>query len=129
MGMDLCGIENDDAYFRSNGFEWRQLLGLCVLAGYIPPDRWDYNFELGFKTQEECDVLSDILESYLMDHCESSMPTANIPELDWCFENLLPGSIWIEGLMAEDKSKYSITRGYALEFVDFLRKCGGFVID
>ena len=129
MGMDLCGIKNEDACFRVNFVAWPQLLDLCMLAGYITPKSWKYNFVLGLRTQEECDVLADMLERYLMDHDVSSMTTPQLPKIYNVTVSALAEQFGAGIVMPRSVSEYTISHDYALQFVAFLRKCGGFSID
>jgi hypothetical protein len=109
--------DNPGVYFRANVWSWRPILDRIYQANdrfnlQIDKETLDLmgsNDGAGLDTQEDCNALADALETVLSSEGDI---------LTW-------SSGWEE---ADTKNWYKTHKTHALEFVTFLRSCGGFSV-
>lgn len=63
-----------------------------------------------------------------MDHEDSSMPTPHLPKIYIATARVIAEEYGADIVLPRSASEYTISHDYALQFVAFLRKCGGFTI-
>jgi len=133
MGMDIYGIDpvsKEGEYFRSNVWGWRPVHMICELMNRthnlkVDMSKWGFNDGHGLKTQEDCDRLAEALDDFIKnDLGPGGTFQINVPE-----GRRMPEALIMKALGYKDKEKYSIQKEHLLEFVRFLRSCGGFEID
>lgn len=120
--MDLHGKSGN--YFRANVWSWRPIHALVEelnndLFLLLDLTNWDSNDGAGLNSQEECDKLADAIE----DHVKAGrkkyvLETGCSLRVDDDGRFLEPGAIG-------GKSPYFTSASHILEFVKFLRECGG----
>ena len=107
--------ENPGVYFRANCWSWRPILDRIYQANdeydlCINEDTLVYmgeNSGAGLDSQEDCDLLAEALENVL--EREDGVITWDCGDPDFA-------------------DAYKATKEHALEFVGFLRECGGFQV-
>ena len=109
--------ENPGVYFRANCWSWRPILDriyqadreydLCIDKKTL--ERMGENSGAGLDNQADCDWLAAALENIL--EREDDIITWNCGDPQ-----------------ADREGWYRAHKKHALEFVDFLRKCGGFEV-
>lgn len=147
MGMDVCGIKNQAAYFRSSAWSWHPLWELCcelapeltasVKRGHTNDgdglDEAD-SLALSRKLGEAIRDLraSDIIERELLKRCKMT-------DVDCLFCNMTGYRFWPDGRRTcngchglgrrrPDDTHYNTSIREVLEFAAFLEICGGFKI-
>lgn len=147
--------ENPGYYFRSNWWGWRPIVAMVETASIvhdvkINTQKWHYNDGEGPETQEECDVIADLLEHMIN---TSDSPLKENDDVlyacmgSWCTseggflteneENQLNeqypiGTILTSSIISSDgrivQPSHSVSYSLIKEFIHFLRNCGGFQI-
>lgn len=116
MGMDIFG--NNDTYFRANIWQWRAICHVMERTGFEVPFGWSVNDGEGFTSRAECDELAERLTTFL-DSCVDVlfvMPSDLQVDINGKFvEPGTPGA----------RSPYVVSREHLVEFIEFLRNCGG----
>lgn len=107
MGMDVYGESGN--YFRASVWSWRPIVAAMADAGFKVPEDWHFNDGAGLRSQEECDELADLMETYLKEHQDRE------------FEMEPPQ----EALDIFGRNPYSVGRDHLEEWIRFLRECGG----
>ena len=114
MGMDVYGA-NEGTYFRANCWSWRPIVeaiwaadqGELLSEGLL--QAMGFNDGAGLRNEVACHELADKLEDWTNENVEDTYS----PDI---FKN-------------EDGSNYyGTSKGDLLEFVGFLRECGGFEV-
>ena len=139
MGMDVSGRNpksKDGEYFRACVWSWRPIHGLMILAnergsGKLVTartlDGMGYNDGHGLRAQRECDAMADALERLLV----LSFPPKAGMAVDARTGHFIKEDSARKRLAKGDKavvSPYRVHESHALEFVGFLRACGGFQV-
>lgn len=138
MGMDVYGLKpssEDGHYFRASIWSWPYITSAMVMAGYDVPKSWSYNDGDGLENREECIVLAELLwQTYFVDleplptdveHNEThDMAKKVIQEL------VAAGLEVEEGVASDVEVQATLLRraNHLVEWVRFLRACGGFQI-
>ena len=107
--------ENPGVYFRANCWSWRPILDRIYQADHEYAlginkdtlDRMGENSGAGLDNQEDCDRLAKALENVLEQEGDIITWDCGDPEF---------------------ADAYKTYKEHALEFVDFLRECGGFEV-
>lgn len=127
MGMDVHGKSGN--YFHANVWSWRPIHMLCVEVNAeqnlgLNFKGWEYNDGAGLHNQEDCDKLATALENHVKaGRKEYVLETGCSLRVDDKGRLLSPGQ-------SGGKSPYYTDADHILEFVQFLRECGGsFEID
>lgn len=127
MGMDVNGRSGN--YFRANVWSWRPIHQLCAelnerhnlgldLAG------WGFNNGAGLRNQKDCDKLADAIEA------EVTKPDAPKEYSVNCGMWVNANGTFADGPGTGTRSAHHTDLEHILEFVKFLRECGGsFEID
>ena len=154
--MDEFEEANPGYYFRSNWWGWRPIQMLCEVAAEkhdldIDFKYWGSNDGKGLDNQTQCDELADALEDILQadggfehehdtlymnlgswtDQSGTFIPEEIRRKLD---EELPLGKVTFTGIMLADTGTtvYSPSHGcdkrHVMNFIKFLRDCGGFTI-
>jgi hypothetical protein len=153
--MDIFHSVNPGVYFRSNWWGWRPIHAIADMAIHateLPFDTstWGENSGGGLKTQEDCDLLADAIEAFMILNnanmhdeddrfylCLGAWSTATgsfigpnrTEKLD---QDYPIGTVLYNGVVANDGtlafSAHSAPLYHVTNFVTFLRKCGGFEI-
>jgi hypothetical protein len=153
--MDIFYSNNPGVYFRSNWWGWRPIHAIADMAiklMELPLDThlWGENSGGGLKNQEECDMLADAIEAFMMLNnanmhdeedrfylCLGGWGTADGsfigPNRTEKLNQDYPiGTVLYNGVVAEDGTlvfpSHSAPLYHITNFVTFLRKCGGFEI-
>ncbi len=138
MGMDVNGIEpatKAGRYFRASIWMWRPILErMRLLCGDLLSEdlltAMAYNDGDGPKSQETCDKIAERLEAWLAEDSRDEIFLEDDPSTL---------RVTLEGRFLSDKeikaepglptrSPYSVSRAELLEFIEFLRSCGGFCV-
>lgn len=125
MGMDVYGKNASDEtgdYFRSNIWGWPPILSIAMTANEthglgFDMSAWSFNDGAGLDTQEDCTRLADAMESLL------TMEDETIETKPHDAANALCKALGMQAPTSAATSKE-----HAVEFVNFLRHCGGFNI-
>lgn len=151
MGMDVCGVDNPDAYFRNNVWWWRPLADYCC---DIAPDvtshchYWQSNDGDGLNAGDAI-ALADRLEVELVAGRTEAYAAIRQAELDRIPDEpcticggtglraapptVGPGDEPCNGCDSKGKRRpfdtyYPFSADNVRKFVEFLRVCGGFEI-
>jgi len=120
MGMDVFGTNGN--YFRANIWQWRAICYAMDLSGFDVPDGWHINDGEGLQTQEECDILVEGLEHFLISWDADRLTyESRVTRVDDEGHFVDPGT-------PNSHSPYWVDRVQLEEFIDFLKACGGFAI-
>lgn len=117
MGFDLYGKSGN--YFRANVWSWRPIHNLCEEVNEennlgLSFDGWEYNDGRGLDNQEACNKLADALEQHTKEREKYVLETGSPLRVD------------SRGMLCDKgKSPYYTDKEHILEFVKFLRECGG----
>lgn len=99
--------------------DWPLLMDICREAGFDVPRSWYFNDWDGPETQAECDKLASLLEAFL----------AQDPDFDrWTQPADCDLLTLVDGIKVRRAQKGGISREDVPDFIDFLRRCGGFQI-
>ena len=138
MGMDVYGVAPASAtgvYYRASIWEWRPIWERMVLLCSDLLDEelliaMSLNGGAGPQNQETCDKIAERLELWLaedpgekffLEHVSTTLKVT--PEGRFVSEEELAAN---PGLVT--KSPYSVSREEVIEFIGFLRSCGGFSV-
>lgn len=124
MGMDVYGkrpTKKEGKYFRANVWSWRPIHQLCEIVLKKEFPGWAFNDGEGLGSQKECTALADGLEKYLKQFPHDEIVIESDIRVDDDGNFLKRGS-------AEGVSAYCADREHVMEFITFLRSCGGFEI-
>ena len=116
-GFDVYG-NNKAYYFRTNVWQWRPLMELIEQSNDVYNlnienlDKWYFNDGYGLETQEECDKLANALEQLI-----KGQPYNRVIRMKGLPSQYAHAQKW-----------YGIDVYKVIEFIKFLRKCGGFKI-
>jgi len=150
--MDNWEDDNPGYYFRANLWSWRPIHFLIDSVITMKELDWDttsfaHNSGGGFRTQEECNIIADGLEDYINQMLEEEKETLYVNMGMWVtFEGAfnVPDEIQDElnrsirnpfmtrPLVASNGEivmpAHSTNVDHLVQFVNFLRHCGGFEI-
>ena len=154
MGMDICG-KNEPAYFRANLWGWRPIHAISAMAidKYelgLSTDSWGYNDGYGLETQEDCDKLATAIMRMITESDElfdADDDTIYLCLGMWCtnegtfiseqetedLNDEHPSGTIIKSPIVTSKGtlaypSHSTSLSRIIEWVAFLRECGGFQI-
>jgi hypothetical protein len=130
MGMSLTGTEG--GAFDASVWSWRPIHSLCehvnrLFSLGLTIDGWEYNDGNGLKTQGECDRLAMGIQEFIDNDWPKGKQVMTI-ECSGGPEIALMQQLSGQGMEVKTPAVYSIKLPHLLEFVDFLKKCGGFKI-
>ena len=157
MGMDVYGLSpkgGDDQspgrYFRANVWGWRPIHILINIINDkenlgIDTSRFGYNEGDGIKDQATCDILADHLEKLIFFHpylkddddrmyiaLDSWMDeSGELIDADELQNPPERGTIMFTGIVSGGRliyPSYSVSKRLIVNFIEFLRNCGGFEI-
>ncbi len=108
-------VENPGVYFRANCWSWRPILDRIYQADREYAlgidektlELMGFNDGAGLDNQEDCNRLAEALENILEQEDDIITWDCGVPEF---------------------ADAYKARKEHALEFVDFLRECGGFEV-
>ena len=154
--LDEFEETNPGYYFRSNWWGWRPIHMLCEVAAEkhdldIDFKHWGSNDGKGLDNQTQCDELADALEDILetdggfeddydtlymnlgswTDQSGTFIPEEIRSKLD---EELPLGKVTFTGIMLADTGttvyypSHACDKRHVMNFIKFLRDCGGFTI-
>ena len=154
--MDEFEDNNPGYYFRSNWWGWRPIQMLCEVASEkhdldIDFKYWGSNDGKGLDNQADCTALADALEDILKadggfeddydtlymnlgswtDQSGTFIPEDIRKKLD---EELPLGKVTFTGIMLADHGatvyypSHGADKRHVINFIEFLRDCGGFTI-
>jgi|TARA_R100000482_G_C5132375_1_gene152963 hypothetical protein len=154
--LDEFEETNPGYYFRSNWWGWRPIHMLCEVAAEkhdldIDFKHWGSNDGKGLDNQTQCDELADALEDILetdggfeddydtlymnlgswTDQSGTFIPEEIRNKLD---EELPLGKVTFTGIMLADTGttvyypSHACDKRHVMNFIKFLRDCGGFTI-
>lgn len=153
--VNLWETNNPGVYFRANCWSWRPIHAICDFAiniAELPFNTyyWGSNDGKGLTSQDECNVLADGIELYLILNganlrdqddtiylCLGGWTTSSgkfMPrELEDELNETYPtGTILYNGVVTRDGtlafSAHSCSLSHIQNFIKFLRNCGGFEI-
>jgi hypothetical protein len=123
MGFDLTGASGN--YFRANVWSWRPIHEMVKRLNEeqglkLDLEHWGTNDGAGLNTQEECDKLARALEAHVQggeaNFVYDSPYDVRVDE---------QGRFLVGSSAKGGKSAYHTDAEHVLEFVKFLRECGG----
>jgi len=157
MGFDIYGIspkEKKGEYFRSNSWGWRPIHALSyntIIDHKLPfsVENWGTNDGNGLKNQEECDILADALEKDMDLIFPEDAETLYVCMDMWVYpdgkfivdkevKELLNdqykfGTILHSSIITNSgelvQPAHGISKSFLIDFIYFLRNCGGFEIN
>jgi len=131
MGYDVYG-KNEPTYYRASVWTWRPLLAVNRQVNRIfklglKMDDWDYNQVDGLETQEECDRLAEAFRAWMENDWPKGAQVLELEVTPGPVETALVSAFTGAGFQVGGTG-YRLTQEKALEWIDFLRSCGGFHI-
>jgi len=136
MGMDVYGNEPANSkgeYFRASIWGWPTITTVMEACGHDVPPGWYHNDGEGLGSQESCDRLADMMEAYLSEGNLTLAPVCT--EFGRVVSNaIVKGDLVFEDGAGKDAIPVAqnqvkpINVEFVLEFITFLRSCGGFCI-
>lgn len=121
MGMDITGKSGN--YFRANLWSWRPIHALVEELNQehslgLDLDYWGSNDGAGLDNQKDCDALADAIESHVQQgRRRYVLEVPGAPRVSEKGTFCAPGE--------PGTSPYETSAKHLLEFVTFLRGCGG----
>lgn len=133
MGMDVYGNEPANSkgeYFRSSIWGWPNITTVMEACGYDVPQSWYMNDGEGLTTQESCDQLADMMDGFLSEKKDVSVPTCTAfgAQVTNMLNKDLPDDIEIDMPTVDPTEVKPLNVEFVQEFITFLRACGGFRI-
>lgn len=121
MGMSIIGKSGN--YFRASLDSWEPILAMCIELNetkslLLNLDGWAVNDGAGIHTQENCDKLADAIEIAVN---EGSFKYELPKDQGRTALHILEES----GVVQSNGEPYCTDKEHVMEFVKFLRECGG----